>query len=92
MLTQKLNLTADQLTGALHTSNADATYIEAWDEDIRDQLIAELEAVDNYATIWTAEDGDRYDDLCIELDLNPGEAAKIYTFAGNTICLAEDWQ
>ena len=92
MTTQKINLTVDQLYGALHASNAEATYIEAWDEELCDQLIAELEAVDNYATIWTAEDGGRYDDFCRELDLNPGEAAKIYTFAGNTICLAEDWQ
>lgn len=92
MTTQKLNLTADQLYGALHTSNADATYIEAWDGELCDQLIAELEAVDNYAKVWTAEDGEHYDHLCIILDLNPGEAAKIYTFAGNAICLAEDWQ
>lgn len=91
MTTQKLNLTADQLYGALHTSNADATYIEAWDEELCDQLIAELEAVDNNAMAWTAEDG-AFADLCAKLDLDESRATTIYTFGGNTICLAEDWQ
>lgn len=91
MTTQKLNLTADQLYGALHTSNADATYIEAWDEELCDQLIAELEAVENNAMAWTAEDG-AFADLCAKLDLDESRATTIYTFGGNTICLAEDWQ
>lgn len=87
----KLNLNADQLIGALQTSNADCTYIEAWDEDLRNQLINELEAVDNNAMAWTAEDG-AFADLCAELELDETRATTIYTFGGNTICLAEDWQ
>ena len=83
MTTQKINLTADQLYGALHASNAETTYIEAWDEELRDQLIAELEAVDNNATAWTAEDG-AFADLCAELDLDESRATTIYTFGGNT--------
>lgn len=91
MTTQKINLTADQLYGALQASNAEATYIEAWDEDLCDQLIAELEAVDNNAMAWTAEDG-AFADLCAKLDLDETRATTIYTFGGNAICLAEDWQ
>lgn len=87
----KLNLNADQLIGALHTSNADCTYIEAWDDELRDQLIAELEAVDNNAMAWTAEDG-AFADLCAKLDLDETRATTIYTFGDNTICIAEDWQ
>ena len=87
----KLYISAIQLIGALHTSNADCTYIEAWDDELRDQLIAELEAVDNNAMAWTAEDG-AFADLCAKLDLDETRATTIYTFGGNTICLAEDWQ
>lgn len=87
----KFNLNADQLIGALQTSNADCTLIEAWDEDLRDQLINELEAVDNNAMAWTAEDG-AFADLCAKHDLDETRATTIYTFGDNTICLAEDWQ
>ena len=87
----KLNLNTDQLIGALQTSNADCTLIEAWDEDLRDQLINELEAVDNNAMAWTAEDG-AFADLCAKLDLDETRATTIYTFGENAICLAEDWQ